>query len=177
MHEQKEDMWVHTYTHTEEDLYLLCLALFCRQKIFNCPLKTWEGAPGPWSAYPLRCKDAVLWLLFPFILSCWACCALPKYLQKLWRQWELMHGNMILLPGQADSWGRQTLVAVLRQACQRLKANHSPVARESTLNIKPVRSPSLTKWFWMQEHLPSKVWEGFCKKLWFCYIHIFLKEK
>lgn len=114
--------------------------------------------------------------IYPLLLGMLCSAQVPTETMN-WGQWALMHGNMILLPGQADSWGRQTLAAVLRQACQRLKANHSPVARESTLNIKPVRSPSLTKWFWMQEHLPSKVWEGFCKKLWFCYIHIFLKEK
>lgn len=60
-----------------------------------------------------------------------------------------MRGNVISLLHQAGSWGRQTLVAVLGQAYQGLKPDHSPIAQESTLNIKSVRSPFLTKWFWM----------------------------
>lgn len=79
----KRNAWTkgrHTLTPTlEEDPYLLCLALFCRQ-IFICPLKTWKGAPGSWSAH---LSDARTCAPALFILSCWAGCALPYRNHKL----------------------------------------------------------------------------------------------
>lgn len=44
--------------------------------------------------------------------------------------------RLVRLLGQAVSWDRQILVAVLGQAHQGLKADCSPVAQESALNIE-----------------------------------------
>lgn len=170
-------MSAHLHPHWGRSLSALPSPVL-QTKIFNGPLKRGTSLMDSISSQMQGCHAPAPVPIYPLLLGMLCSAQVPTETMK-WGQWELMHGNMILLLGQADSWGRQTLAAVLGQACQRLKADHSPVAQESTLNIKPVMSPFLTKWFWMQEHLPSKVWEskGFHKKLWFCYTHIFLKEK
>lgn len=47
-----------------------------------------------------------------------------------------MHGKLLQLLGQAVSWDKQILVAVLSQACQGLKVDCSPVTQESALNTE-----------------------------------------
>lgn len=138
-------MSAHLHTHWGRSLSALPSPVL-QTKIFLCPLKTWKRAPGSWSAHPLRCKYVRSCSIYPLLLGMLCSAQVPTESTN-WGQWELMHGNVIPLLHQAGSWGRQTLLAVLGQGCQGLKADHSPVAQESNLHIKPVRSPFLTKWY------------------------------
>ena len=76
----------------------------------------------------------MLQLLFPVTLSRWACSALHKHLQKPWTRphtWEAA-----LAPWSGCKLGQADPSCCSGQACQGLKADHSPVAHESALNIE-----------------------------------------
>lgn len=138
MPHQKEDMWMHTYTHTEEDPYLFCLVLSCRQKYLIIQTRiaavNWTFRRGPRfmvSAFPQMqgsCAPAHA-PSYPLLMGMF-CPAETRYLQKPGSEnsWDLTCGKLLSFLGQADPRYCPGL------GMPGLEVNCSPIAQESPLN-------------------------------------------
>lgn len=154
MHDQKEDTWVHTYTHTEEDPYLLCLVLSCRKEHLIVQSRTaawnWRLRRGH-QVHSLRilsdarkpCSSSCSQLssLAGHVLLCintYRNCELRRVRPHMW--------EAALAPWLGRKLGQAGPSCCSGSGNQGLKVDGSPVAQERALNTSKllVRSPFLT---------------------------------